>query len=472
MRKITFLAVIIVMLAIAVVPVAAQIPASYSSTVNVTNLSNSAGTIYLDFYRSDGTKAAQISQSIAAYETKWIQSFAGLATGFNGGLVISSSVPLASMSMLTGKNSAGTPVNYASYVGTSTGSGVVYLPLLMKSNYGYSTYFYVQNTSDAAVNVTINYSDGTSRTITNLKPSASVKIDNRLEAHSAKSFSAKLTSSGGDITAAAVEYSDGQQGDQLYAYGGFSTGTTKPIFPMVNENNYGYWTSVNIQNMGASPTTVTVRYSPSAAGVACTETQTIPAGQKRDFATYAFAFSASLSPTPVTTNCARYEKFIGGAAVITNSNNQPLVGIVNQINTNEDPNKGGALMSLNPTTASDTVVFPYVRQWDGTQQWFSSWTIINVSGTSIAAGDIRCHVVGTDSGGAVNTYITNPTSIVNGGAWLKQFYKNYAPLNNGFVGGAVCTTTSGKHIVGAANILAANAGIAIDSLAVYEGITP
>jgi hypothetical protein len=54
---------------------------------------------------------------------------------------------------------------------------------------------------------------------------------------------------------------------------------------------------------------------------------------------------------------------------------------------------------------------------------------------------------------------------------LHQFYKDRSPLPNGFVGGAVCSTPGGK-IVGTMNILANDAGIVIDSLAVYEGINP
>ena len=372
------------------------------------------------------------------------------------------------MSILTGKNSSGGTMNYASYIGTSSGNPSVYLPLLMKNNYGYNTYFYVQNTSSGYIDVDITYSDGTTNTsIRGLASSASVKIDNRLESHSTLSFSAELSVVGdGEITAAVVEYSSGDQGDQLYAYGGFPDGSEMPIFPMINENNYGYWTSANIQNIGDVSTTVTVTYLPTEAGSTCTETQTIPAGAKRDFATYAFAWDPSMYRYSVTSTCSRYQKFVGTAVVTSNSANQPLVGIVNQINTDDDPNKGAALMSLNPESGSGTVVFPNVQQWVGSQQWWTSWNIINVSGGPILAGDIVCTV----SGSGTSRVFTNPTSLANGEGWLKQFYRSFTPLPNGFVGGAVCTTTSGKNIVGSANILAANAGIEIDSLAVFEGI--
>jgi len=473
MRKISIIAILLLMIMVPFFQVSAQVPTSFKSTVNLTNTSAEDGTIQLTFYNSNGSIAAQIDDVITGYETKWITTFEGLESGFDGSLVVSSSVSLASMSVIKGENSTGNTLNYASFIGATEGSNTVFLPLLMSENYGYSSYFYVQNTSENPVDVDISYSDGTTNnTIRDLAPSASVKIDNRTdEMHSELSFTAVLNATG-SIAVAAVEYSNGQLGDQLYAYSGFPSGSTNPIFPMINENNYGYWTSANIQNIGTEETTVTITYTPTVAGTTCTETQTIPPGQKRDFATYAFVYDPSLYPYPVTTNCDRYAKFVGGGVVTENTANQPLVGIDNQINNSNDPNKGAALMSLNPDTASDTVVFPYVRQWDGSQQWWSSWTVINVSGETIAAGEIECRVVGSDLSGAVDTVISNPNSLADGEGWLKQFYNGFPPLSNGFVGGAVCATTSGRSIVGQANILAANAGIAIDSLAVFEGITP
>ena len=471
MRKPIYLVLITILIMLSFTPASAAVPNSYLSTVNVTNVSDVDAAIDMVFYDKNGVVKATITEDVAAYETKWFSSFTGLASGFDGSMVISSNVPLASMSMLSGLDSSKNSKNYASFIGTSAGSSTVFLPLLMKNNYGYSTYFYVQNTSGSPVNVNVEYSDGTNATITGLAPNASKKIDNRTESHPAKDFSATLVATG-EIAVAVVEYSDGSKGEQLYAYSGFSSGSTNPVFAMVNENNYGYWTSVNIQNMGDEATTVTLSYAPSEAGKACTETQTIPAGAKRDFATYAFAFDPTIYPHTLTTNCALYSRFIGGAVVTQNSANQDLVGIVNQINMGNDPNKGGALMSLNPSTASDTVVYPYIRQWVGRQQWWSSTTIINVSGSPIEANDIECRLVGTDNSGDVDLVLSNPKRLVDGGAWLHQFYKDRAPLGNGFQGGAVCTTKSGKEIVGAANILADGTGMLIDSLAVYEGINP
>jgi hypothetical protein len=470
MRKLLFLSIVLSMLFFLVPPVQAQVPAKYESSVNVTNISDSEGTINLVFYNPDGTVAANIPDTIGAYETKSYTSFPGVASGFSGSMVIESSVPLASMGMVIGKNTSNQPRGYAGYIGTSSGSNTVYLPLLMSNNYGFHTFFHVQNTSSGDVNVTILYSDGvTGPVVNNLKPGASFKVDNRLEPGHVRDFTG-IVQATGPVAVAVVEYNSGT-GNQLYSYNGFDTGSTNPIFPMINENNYGYWTSANIQNVGTQPTTVTLTYSPTEAGTACYETQVIPPGEKRDFATYVFVFDKSRYPHTITSNCVFKQRFIGGAAVTANSANQPLVGIVNQINTNNDPNKGAALMSQNPNGASDTIVFPNVQQWAGAWNWWTSLTIINVSGGTLAAGAIECNIRGTGPAGSVVATISNPTSLANGAGWLHQFYRDRAPLPNGFVGGAVCSTAGGE-IVGTMNILANDAGIVIDSLAVYEGINP
>lgn len=471
MRKFYLVLIIVAMLFIALPPVQAAVPSTYSTSVNVTNLSDQEAVIDLVFYNLDGSEHARMPDTLEGFETKSYTTLP-VTSGFDGSMVIESNQPLASMAMLSSKRSTGSSLGYASYIGTSVGSPTVYLPLLMSNNYGYHTFFYVQNTSANPIDVSIQYSDGlTAGPIVGLEPGASTKIDNRLEPGHVTNFSGIVTATG-DIAVVVVEYSDGQRGVQLYSYNGFTTGSLTPIFSMINENNYGYWTSANIQNMGTEETTVTLTYTPTIAGTSCTETQVIPPGEKRDFATYAFAWPQSYSPYPITTNCTYKATFIGSAIVTGNSTGQPLVGIDNQINTSNDPNKGAALMSLNPDAGTDTVVFPYLHQWTGTWSWWTSMNVINVSGDTLPVGDIECSINGTDPSGVFSTVIANQNPIADGTGWLIQFFWNNPPLPEGFIGGAVCKSASGSEIVGTMNILAHNAGKNVDTLAVYEGINP
>ena len=99
-------------------------------------------------------------------------------------------------------------------------------------------------------------------------------------------------------------------------------------------------------------------------------------------------------------------------------------------------------------------------------------TVINVSGGTIAKGAIVCTIKGTGPSGAVTKTLTNPSALADGKGWLTQFYQDSGKLPNGFVGGAICTTSGAGEIVGTLNILDHAAGISVDSLAVYEGINP
>jgi hypothetical protein len=369
-----------------------------------------------------------------------------------------------------GKDASAVAMAYAQYIGKSSGSATVYLPLLMDSNYGFNTFYSVQNVSTSPVDVAITYSDGlVVSAISDLQPGASAKIDNQAEAHAVKKFSAVLTATGGDIAAAVVEWADGTYGNPLLSFNDFAGGAVYPIFTMVNENNYGYWTALPVQNLGGSATTVTMSYTPTKSGSACTETMQIPANGQVEFGSYAFVFSGS-GGTGWSSTCARGVKFVGTAAVTANSAGTDLVGLINQTTTIlPGSDKGGTLSSVDPASATDTVVFPDVRQWHGTYNWWTSITITNLSGAELPIDDITCHAVGTDPGGAVDMNYTNAAAIADGAGWITDLYTGYGPMDDGFVGGVVCTSATGV-IVGSANNLGHTAAADLDSYALYDGI--
>jgi hypothetical protein len=464
MRKLAFLIIAIILVGAYAVPVAAQAPASYESTVAVVNTSSTAGTISFTFYNPDGTVADDsISDPIAAFETKFYTTFP-VPDGFQGSMVIQSDVPLASTSTIMGKDAADSVFNYASYVGVSSGSGKVYLPLLMKDNYGFNTYFSVQNTGSAPIDVDIAYSSGHTRTITALAPGASEFIDNQAEPHAILKFSAVLTTTG-EIAVAAVEYGDGTSGRPLYAYNGFVSGDTNPVIPMVNQNNYGYWTAIPIQNLGTVETEVTLTYYPTKAGNVCTETLTIPPGGDAEFGSYAHKFDPQ---TPGTT-CQLGEKFVGIAAVTANSANQPLIALMNQLNNAAGYDKGEVLMSIAPSTATSTIVFPEVYQWYGSYNWFTALTLTNVSGSELPAADISCRGVGSAAGNPVDVTWTNPDAIADGEGWITDLFDGFGPMPNGFSGSVICTSATGQ-IVGTNNTLGHGSINTMDAFILYEGI--
>ncbi len=466
MRKYIFLTAALIVVGIIAIPVLAAGPVSYESTVNITNISSTGGNVTLTYYNNDGTTAGTNTESIAAYETKFYTTLPGLTGSFDGSMIISADVPIAANSVIIGKDSLDDPINYASYVGVSSGSPNLYLPLLMDENWGFSTYYSVQNTGTSPVDVTITYSDGTTSSISGLEPGAATTINNKDETHSNAVLSAVLESTG-SIAATVVEYGEDGTNAPLYAYNGFGSGSEDPFFGLVNENNYGYWTSVIIQNLGDVDSDVTLQYAPNGVfGTPCTETRNIQAGKKRAFATYAFYSTDQTTDN----NCVMGEKFVGVATILNNTGNVPLVGIVNQLNDTGGEIKGAALMSLNRSAATSTVLFPEIYQWYGTWNWWSSITIINLSGFSLPLNDITCRAIGTNDSGAVDFTWTNDSKVIeNNAGWAQQFYLDKI-LGNGFFGSVSCTSATGT-ITGSSNTLGAGAPADIDTLGVFEGIT-
>jgi len=443
------------------VSVSAETPTSYESGFQIRNLSSTdAASINIDFYDLSGVKVLGLTDSVAKNSTNTYFPLSDqLATGFKGSIIISSNQPVVSMSNLVGKNSSNSPISYSSYSAFLSGTSTVSVPLLMKNNYGYNTNLTVQNTGSSATDVSVQYSDGTTNTKTGLQPGASVTFDQATETHSKTVFSATINSTGG-VPLAAVVIEVGP--DTLFAYGGFGAGSTNPVMPLINENNYGYFTGVQIQNQGSQSTTVTVAFTPAPGlpGTACQEVRTIAANSSTIFAQNVFTTSVDAA-TFVSTTCVRGQTFVGSGKVISNSTSQSLVTVVNQLNSGAK--KGAAYMGFSPDAGKSKVVMPLIM--DRNYGYFTSWSIVNVGALSIDAGDISCLVTGTDKSGAVVSKTILSPVLAAGGSWTLN-HQNI--ISDGFVGGATCTGPVGSKLVSSVNQLANSA---IDSFLVYEGFS-
>lgn len=406
---------------------------SYTSGFQVQNLSSTQATVNITYYNPDGTTATTANDTIAANGSKTYFPIHA-PSGFGGSVVISSDQQIASVvNVLTGSGAkAG-----ASYVGISQGGANLSLPLLMKNNSGYNTWFHLQNTGTADATVNVSYSDGTSVSGITIKPGAAKLFDQSTESHSAAVFSAQITSSQ-PVVAAVIE----ENPATMFAYTGFQSGTTNPVMPLINANNSGYVTGVQIQNVGTTSTTVTVSYTPSAAGTACIETQTIPAGQSKTFALAAFANGSN-------SDCIAGAKFIGSARVTTNTSNQPLVAIINQLKPGVN---GEAYGSFDVANATSKVVLPLIM--DRNSGWYTGFNVMNVGSSSTT---VNCTFTGT-------SYTVSGT--LSPGQALTAIQSNQ--ISSGYVGSGVCqAANSTDKIVAVVNELNPAVG---DNLLVYEGI--
>ena len=358
-----------------------------------------------------------------------ISRFLSVAAGFDGSVVVSSDREVAAIVNVIADNFA----FGSSYGGFDGGAEVISLPLIMRGNAGFNTWFNVQNAGGTAASVTVDYA-GTacSEGPIMIQPGAAHTFDQASNTCLGGTYvgAATVTGASGDQLVATVM----QAGSQapllnLLSYNGFTSGSTELVAPLVQFNNSGFTSGFSIQNAGGASTDVTVTFTPGAGepGTACTETFTIAAGDSETFGLLAFTLGGSASTT-----CTQGQQFIGSAEVTANSASQDLVGIVNQINFS---NFGSAYNAINPSEATDTVVMPLIMGQNS--GFFTSWNLANVSGSST---NVSC----TYSGSGV----TSNQTLAAGQSWTLGHNDLFGGT---YVGSATCVADGSGIIVAVVN---------------------
>lgn len=419
---------------------------SYVSGIQIQNLSDQVATIVIDYYvGGTGPDAG----TIKTFTDRTIDPNAMIFYfpipvdgAFNGSVVISSDMPLAAISNILSSDYR----TQASYVGFTSGSPTVYLPLLDKGNSGWDSWFTIQNTGTADATVTITYGDCGSNQPAPvvIKPGASRSFYQAGEScHTQKIFPATITSTQ-PIAAVVLR----ETTSVMTAYSGFSSSSTKPVMPLINSNNGPIQTGVNIFNQSGTSTTVTVSYTPSMAGTACSETQTISGNSMKTFALFAFA------STNAGENCVNGAKFIGAAAVTANSADVPLTAVVTQFS----PYDGAMYGGFNPASATNKVVYPTIFDRRGGQNLWTSLSAMNVGTLSTS---VTCTFTNS-------TYTIGPVTLAPGEG-LNDI--QYGKIASNYVGGATCIATGGDaKIVGQVNEIAQTFLRISDGFMIYEGI--
>lgn len=416
--------------------VSAQEPGTkfiYVSGAQLANLEADDATVTLTAYKPDGSVDGQGTITLPGNGSATLFPLTQVSSGFRGSLVFSSNKNIAAIANVLSQDfSAG-----ASYVGSSQGAAAVQLPLLQKGESGFDTWFSVQNASSSnAATVNVNYSDGTTAGPDSIPANSPKVYYQSLETHTATTFAGEVTSSE-NIVAAVIQENAGI----MFAYTGFTGGDPNPVFPLVNANNGPFVSGLQIQNAGTASTEVTVSYTPSFAGTACTETQTIAAGTSATFALFAFNDGSN-------STCAGGATFVGSATVTTNSTNQPLVGIGNQLG-----GAGGeAYGSFAAGDATNTVVMPLIMDRNG-----GFYTGFNIANVGASTTNVNCTFT--------NSSYTVSGSIPAGGA-LTDIQNNQ--IADSYVGAATCVGDAGAQIVAVVNQLGPDGSK--DQFLVYEGI--
>jgi hypothetical protein len=430
--------------------VSAQGKYSYTSGIQIQNLSSENADIRIQYYRGGtGPDAGQLVTETTRTATPNEVFFyfpIPISGQFQGSVTVLSTKAVAAISNLLSSNYAA----QASYVGSSQGNTTIILPLLDKGNSGWDSWFSVQNTSDTVASVSVDYGDCTTDPgAVNVQPFSSVTFYQVNEScHTKKIFPAVITSNKPVVATAIRETTQ-----VLTAYTGFSGGSTEIVIPLVNvQPPRAIQTGINIQNFGSVSSDITLSYDPSQSGTACTEKQTIPAGEMRTFALAAFANSSNPNE-----NCINGSTFIGSARVSANTGGVPLTGVVTQFT----PTIGAMYSAFNPNNGSSKVVFPTIFDRRGSQKLWTSVAIMNVGTATIQ----------------VNCTFTNTSYSIS---QQLEAGKGFNYLQNGniadnYFGAGTCVATKinpgdpDPKIVGQSNEVG-GPGVPGDVFLIYEGI--
>jgi len=282
----------------------------YYSNVVVQNASNTSVNVTLKIYQGatlvDSETKTVPANAPVVFDQK---NRAVLPDGIYAG-VVEATGPVAAMVNIW--NNAGE--QYA-YNGFTSGSSVVYAPVLMKFYHGFRTALTVQNMGDTEVTVRVTYSNGATNTKTiPAKASQLFYTPNEPGLPNGWLGSAKveIISGTGPIVGLVNESDDKRR---AASYTCFASGSTASFAPIVLKRYHGYSSSITCQNIGTESTNITVTYSN---GVVETRNDVAPNG-------------TALFYQP---NNASLPDGFNGSATITAA--QPIVCIINQ-NQVENP---------------------------------------------------------------------------------------------------------------------------------------
>ena len=293
----------------------------FYSQIVLQNTETSAATVTLTFYnqKTGAVVATVTGASIPATSSRVfaLPSLPGVPSGNADGLLsakVTSDRNLAGIANIWTGAKFGEFSDYNGYIAGST--SVVYAPALYKNYYGFVSSLTVQNLSATNANIRITYSNGTIENKT-LLPNQSVEYyqpnNPALPSGNANGvFSAKVESLNGAEIVVLVNVEDKNKG-LLASYNGPSTASTSVNLPVVLKSFYKWFSAQTVQNVGTSPTNITITY---ATGQTRTFNNIPPNGTVNIIE---LASAGSVLPDVSSVS-----------AVVTSSGGQPIVAVVQQ----------------------------------------------------------------------------------------------------------------------------------------------
>lgn len=438
----------------------AQIAANAAFTTSITyqNVGTDTATINFAFYPENNGTPINVPRTLAAGagSSIFVGSLTEILPGFSGSAVLSSDQPI--VATLVQVSSDPLVKNRPLSNGFESGSSEVLFATVLKNQFSTTSRFSVQNVTSAPVNLTVNIYNADAPanppivvTHNNLPAGAAKYFDmGSLPQITAASFNGSATvtavlSSNGttpaDIVGSAIEAST--NGSAVSAFEGVSSGSGTVYMASALCNAFGASSAYAVQNVGGSPTTVTVTYASGQ-----TDSATIQPGAK-------FSFQGC-NKLPAGTSTAATVTASGGGSIV-------VIGKVF--------GSGNSTAWVGAGSGSEEIALPYVRftqsGWaNGTRQ--RGYIAIQNIGSPLSAGsvtvtyrDLNGNIVGTHALGALatgakaNTNAMHP-DVVGNIADLQEF--GYI---GGFGGSVIIEGPTGSELVAIVRIQSNAGGTAV-----------
>ncbi len=438
MKSLKFLVAVVLLMGLATGVVFAQ--GTTTTFIQVQNLSGDLATCTITYYNQDGTKALEYGFTINANGiwSKYQGSETGLATGFNGSVVVSCDKPVAA---IANQKTDGAVLRSGSYSGSAQGAPQAYVPIAMKTFYGFSTEISVQNAGSGDVNVVVDYYNQAGAVVTAardtanaLKAGAVARFNQANNANLPSSFNGSaLVTANGPVVVVINQNGPNKQN----TYNGFLDGGQTLFAPIIMNAYYGFKTVIQVQNVGAAQTRVRVTYSDGIVK----ESDYVQPNSSVSFYNWTEGHAANFN----------------GAATIASLDGQNLVAMINQTNDVQSSSYnafvGGGTQFILPTI---------LRNY---YDYSTSMQIQNVSG-----GNVDCNVTYNDG---VTPNPARPLTAIPSGSSVLIPNRSEAGHGDNYTGSATVVCTGNVVVVvnqGPNAELTQYAGF--DASLAYNGIMP
>lgn len=441
MRKLLPLTIALLLALLLPVGIAGAQTYTYTSGFQVQNLESSTASITITFYPQGTGAPISVGDTIAGNSSKTYFPLTAVSDGFNGSVVISSNTDIRAIVNVLGSGPGSVG---GSYTGFSAGSTQVNLPLIMRNNSGYDTFFNVQNAGSASTTVNVAYyplpgygNSGVTDSAT-LEVGRATTFDQEAKSALGSRFigSAVVTSS--EPVVVSVSEVNAEATKALLLYSGFTgSGSSTVNLPLIMSANSGYSTGVQVQNLGPGTTNVTISYGTNIAGAFSPSAETVTG----------VAVGGSVNFLQLVGSGQWTGSRYVGSATVTCSGGALCVALVNQIGQPAGAAfQGSSYEGFDPASATTKIVAPLIMSANSN---YHTGIQVQNAGSGPTNITVTC---GTNTVGAWTPAAETQTGIAAGASANFLQIAGSGQWGTRYVGSAVITS-SAEPIVAIVNEL-------------------